>query len=584
MEETTKRDDALFEALNKSKKRKRRRRIIAALLILLFAAAAVTAGTLYLRRRVKQQFTTSIGDVVSAKATVGSINTQVSGSGTLVNVDEETLTVPVGVTIREIPVSANDAFSAGDALVKVDTASVMEAMSSLQTQLNELDAKITTSSKDTVSGTITAGVAGRVKTICARAGDTVAQCMYEHGALAVISLDGYMSVEIESETLAEGDKVRVSRTEGKELTGTVDSAVNGRAVILVTDNGPVAGEEVEILGSEGGSLGTGTLSVHNPLRVTGISGTIGAVRVKENQKVTATTAVFTLKDTAYAATYQTLLEERSSMEDTMVELMELYNTGVVAAPFDGSVTSVDYDSEAEYEEEITLLTISPDKQMNITINVDESNILSLELGQTAQITVSSVGDDTFSGTVTEINKTASSASGVTRYSAVVTMDKTPEMLQGMSARVVVRISGVDNAVIIPVEALNQTSSSSFVYTSFDEETQEFGGKVDVEVGITNSSYAEILSGLKEGDTVYYTETQNSFFGGMGFSGGSFPGSGSGSGSFPGGSFPGGSGSGSGRPGGSGSGSGSGRPGGSGSGSSGGFPSGGSFPGGGSGRN
>jgi len=572
MDERTKKDEALFDALNKAKKRKRRRRIITVLLILLIAAAAGTAGTLYLRRRVKQQFATSAGDVKSSKATVGSISTQVSGSGTLVNVDEETLTVPASVQIREILVSANDTFSAGDALVKVDTASVMEAMAALQKQINELDTSITSASKDTVDATITAGVAGRVKKIYARVGDTVAQCMYEHGALAVISLDGYMSVEINSDTLAEGDKVRVIRSKGKELTGKVDSAVNGKAVILVTDDGPAEGETVEILSKEGETLGLGELTVHNPLRVTGISGTIGTVRVKTNQKVTAATGIFTLKDTAYSASYQTLLEERSSMEDTMVELMELYNTGIVAAPYGGSVTSVDYDSETEYETEISLLTISPDRQMKITINVDESNILSLELGQTAQITVSSIGDDTFSGTVTEINKTASSASGVTRYSAVVTVDKTPEMLQGMSARAVIRISGVDNAVIIPAEALHQTSSSSFVYTSFDEETQEFGGMVNVEVGITNSSYAEILSGLKEGDTVYYTETQSSFFGNMGFSGGSFPGgSGSGgSGGFPGGSGSGGSG---GFPGGSG---GSGRPGGSGSS--------GGFPGGGSGRN
>ncbi len=374
--------------------------------------------------------------------------------------------------------------------------------------------------------------------------------MYDHGALAVLSLDGYMSAEIASDALSAGDKVRVIRADGSEIPGAVNSAANGKAEILVTDNGPAAGENVEILDAEGNSLGSAELAIHSPLRVSGITGTVSAVRVQENQKVYASTTIFNLTDTAYAAAYQTLLEERSALEDTMVELMTLYSTGVVRAPYDGSVTAVLYDSAEEYEDEISLLTVSPDRQMNVTINVDESNILSLELGQTAQITVSSIGDTVFSGTVTEINKTASSASGVTRYSAVVTLDKTPEMLQGMSARVVVRISGVDNAVIIPVEALHQTSSTSYVYTSFDEETQEFGGMVNVEVGITNSSYAEILSGLQEGDTVWYTETENSFFSNMGFAGGSFPG-GSGSGSMPSmpsggdfsGGFPGGSGSG-----------------------------------------
>ena len=573
MDEATRKDDALFDALSKNKKRKRRRRIITIVIVLAVLVAAAVAGIFFLRRRVTQQFASGIGDVTSAQATVGSISTQVSGSGTLVNVDEETLTVPANVQIKEILVSANDTFAEGDILVKVDAASVMKAMSTLQDEIGDLDGEIASASTDTVSSFINAGVAGRVKILYAKAGDTVAQCMYDHGALAVLSLDGYMSAEIASDALSVGDKVRVIRADGSEIPGAVNSAANGKAEILVTDNGPAAGETVEILDAEGNSLGSAELAIHRPLRVSGITGTVSAVRVQENQKVYAATTIFNLTDTAYAAAYQTLLEERSALEDTMVELMTLYNTGVVKAPYDGSVTAVLYDSAEEYEDEISLLTVSPDQQMNVTINVDESNILSLELGQTAQITVSSIGDTVFSGTVTEINKTASSASGVTRYSAVVTLDKTPEMLQGMSARVVVRISGVDNAVIIPVEALHQTSSTSYVYTSFDEETQEFGGMVNVEVGITNSSYAEILSGLQEGDTVWYTETENSFFGNMGFAGGNFPG-GSGSGSMP--SMPSGGDFSGGFPGGSG-----GFPGGSGSGGSGGgFPGGGSgsFPG------
>lgn len=565
MDESTRKDDVLFESLNRSKKRKKRCRIVTILVGLAILAGLAVGGVLYLRRRVTQKFAAGIGNVVSAKATVGSISTQVSGSGTLVNVDEETLTVPANVQIREVLVSANETFSEGDVLARVDTASVMKAMSSLQKELSELDAEIASASTDKVNGTITAGVAGRVKILYAKKGDTVTQCMYDHGALAVLSLDGYMSVEIDAGSLAAGDTVRVTRTEGKELSGTVETAANGKAVVLVTDNGPMAGEQVSVLDKNGNILGSGELSVHSPLRVSGITGTVASVRVKENQKVTAAAAIYTLKDTSYTAAYHTLLEDRTAKENTMVELMNLYNTGVVAAPYNGSVTAVVYDSETEYEGEIELVTISPDLQMSVTVNVDESNILALEPGQTAQVTISSISDDAFSGTVTEINKTANSASGVTRYSAVVTLDKTPEMLQGMSARVVVRISGVDNAVIIPVEALHQTSSTSYVYTSFNEETQEFGDMVNVEVGITNSSYAEILSGLKEGDTVYYKEAENNPFGSMSFPGGSFPGGGSGgfsggnggSGGFPGGnggSRPGsGSGGGGGYPGGSGSG-------------------------------
>ena len=90
----------------------------------------------------------------------------------------------------------------------------------------------------------------------------------------------------------------------------------------------------------------------------------------------------------------------------------------------------------------------------------------------------------------------------------------------MTASVDVRIEGVDNAILIPADALHQTSSGYYVYTSYDEETEEFCGRVDVVPGLSNSNYVEIKSGLQEGDTVYYTEAQD-FFGGMGF--GSMPG-------------------------------------------------------------
>ena len=117
------------------------------------------------------------------------------------------------------------------------------------------------------------------------------------------------------------------------------------------------------------------------------------------------------------------------------------------------------------------------------------------------------------GTVTEIDKTASDGS----YTAVVTLDKVEGMLPGMTAGVDIRIEGVDDALLIPAEALHQSSSGYYVYTGYDEDSGEFSGRTDVVPGLSNSSYVEIKSGLEEGDTVYYTESQ-SFFGSMGFGG------------------------------------------------------------------
>ena len=64
-------------------------------------------------------------------------------------------------------------------------------------------------------------------------------------------------------------------------------------------------------------------------------------------------------------------------------------------------------------------------------------------------------------------------------------------------------------MLIPTDALHQTRDSAYVYTSYDEQTKEYGGMVEVVAGTSNSSYVEIMSGLNPGDTVYYTEKASS---------------------------------------------------------------------------
>ena len=523
------RDDALFEALGKNKKRKKRRIIMTVVSIILVLAIIAVAGVSFLQRRVREQFASSKGEVLSFDVTTGSISTVVSGSGSLTDVDLEEITVPEGVEITEIKVKRNQAISQGDILATVDMASVVSAMADLQVQIEDLDGQISDAGDDSASTRITAGVTGRVKAIFGEKDADVTDVMYEHGALALISLDGFMAVDIESEQLAVGDAVMVKLSDEKEYSGEVESVVGGKATVLVTDNGPAYEETVTVLNEEGTELGSGKLYIHSPLRVTGFSGIISYVNVKENTKVYSSSVLFNLKDTGYSANYNSLLRQRAELEETLLELLAIQRSGAVLAQMDGSVYSVDYSEDAETEGAATaVVTLSADEKMSVTVNVDESDILSLDLGQTVTVSVPSVSDEeTFAGTLTEINRTSSSSG---TYSAVIEVEKAEGMLSGMTASVSVRIEGVDDAILIPIEALHKTSDGAYVYTSYNEEYQEYGGKVDVVTGLENSTYVEIKSGLSEGDTVYYTEQESTFsfgnmpsgFGGMGSSGGGMP--------------------------------------------------------------
>ena len=510
------RDDALFETLGKNKKRKKRRIIITVVSIVLVFAIIAVVGVSFLRQRVREQFASGSGEVLSYEVSTGSISTVVSGSGSLTDVDLESITVPEGVEITEVKVKRNQTIARGDILATVDMASVVSAMADLQLQIEDLDEQLIDAEDDSASTTIYAGVTGRVKAIFGEAELSVPDVMYEHGALALLSLDGYMAVDIETDALAVGDSVTVRLSDEEEVSGTVESVVGGKATVLVTDNGPEYDETVTVLNGVGTALGTGNLYIHSSLKITGYAGTISRVNTSLNAKVSDTTRLFTLEDTGYSANYTSLLRDRAELEETLLELLTIQRDGAVLAANDGSVYSVDYSDEAA----TSVITLSADEKMSVTISVDESDILSLELGQSVSVSVSSVSEDSFEGTLTEINRTSSSSG---TYSAVIEITKEEGMLSGMTASASVRIEGVDNAILIPIEALHKTSDGAYVYTSYNEEYQEYGGKVDVVTGLENSTYVEIKSGLKVGDTVYYTEEESGFnFGNMP-GGGNFPG-------------------------------------------------------------
>ena len=550
------RDEALFEALGKSRNKKRRKIIRTVISIVLVLAIVLVTGVSILQKRVREQFSMNDVDVKSYEVTTGTVSTVVSGSGTLQNVDTESVSVPSGVELTEILISYGDAVAAGELIATVDMGTVRSAMSDAQASIENLDEQISEAEGDKVNANIKAGVSGRVKIIYAEKGTDVIDAMVAHGAVAVLSLDGYMAVDIQTDALTAGDSVVVIRAEGEEISGTVEYAAGGKATILVTDNGPRYDEEVSVRTEDGVTVGSGNLYIHSPLAVTGYAGTVSNVRVSENQKVSSGTNLFSLTNTESGANYDMLLRQRQEAEEILLELLQIQRSGGITAPIGGSVASV---AKLSSDSVTDVAVISPDVSMSVTITVGESDILSLAVGQQADVTVSSVSEDVLTGVVTEIDKTGASGS----YTAVITLDKIQGMLPGMTASVDVRIEGVDDAIIIPVDALNRTSTGAYVYTTYDEETQQYGGRVDVVTGLSNNNYVEIKSGLSVGDTVYYTESKsfgNMFgnFGGMGgmsgmpggmngdFGGGNMPSFGGGSGSGMSGgmpSFGGGSGSG-----------------------------------------
>ena len=534
-----------------TKAERTRRTVRKTVIITAMILAVLFVVVMVLRQRVDERAAAGNQENIrTAQVTTGSIRTTVSGSGTLVSEGLEDVKLPAGVEIDETLVEEGDMVHKGDILATVKIPSVRAALADTQDKLDEVDTRLKNAASDKVSTQISARVAGRIKGVFAEKDEDVATVMYDHGCLALLSLDGYMALELEDAPYALGDTVTVTTQDGTEYEGTVDSVRAGKATILITDDGPQDGEEVRVDGTY-----TANLYIHQSMKITGYAGIVANVNVKENDKVSAYSILFTLKDTEYTANYDSALEERAELEETLQTLIGMYQDGAVYAPVDGIIDSIPEEEDdqsaaasaaassaslatmaqsaststqtasgqdAQEDEKTLLLTIDPYKEMRFAISVDETNIRSLAVGQEVTVEVESVGDKTYSGTVCQIDTTPASAGGVTNYTATISLDAQDGMMAGMTAEASVTIQGIENAMLLPEEAVRRTSTSAFVYTSFDAQTGKLGGMVQVQTGISNGSEIEIIQGLNPGDTVYYEKTFDFFsfmFGGQGMDAG-----------------------------------------------------------------
>ena len=279
-------------------------------------------------------------------ATVATENLEVSleGGGTLSAGSAMDVKIPTGVKITRFLVDNGDMVREGDAVAKVDTVSVMNAIVEVRKSMDSVQKNISNAKNDKVSASIRAAAGGRVKQVFASPGDSVVDVMLEHGALAVLSLDGRMAVSLERKTdLGAGDTVLVKIGE-QEVPGRVESNLNGKLVVTVEDKSYAVGAKVTLTTEDGDRLGAGELYVHNAWIATGYSGTVNQVQVKVDTTVYEGNTLFTLKDTEFTGNLDHYSNLHREYEELLQDLFIMYETEVLTAPCDGMVSGVDEDS------------------------------------------------------------------------------------------------------------------------------------------------------------------------------------------------------------------------------------------------
>ena len=152
---------------------------------------------------------------------------------------------------------------------------------------------------------------------------------------------------------------------------------------------------------------------------------------------------------------------------------------------------------------VTVATVTPQSTMTLEITVDELDISRIYVGQSALMTVSALTGEKFTAEITGISASGENSGGNSKFTLELTVDKTVDMLPGMNASVAIAVDTAQQILCVPVAALVEDGNRTLVYTSYDQEKETYGDPVEVTVGISDGEYAQILSGLSEGQRIHY---------------------------------------------------------------------------------
>ena len=310
------------------------------------AAMVALLAVMPLLARSEQEEEGPVASILEGTVQIADLETGLRGGGTLSAGNALNVELPKGVKITEFLVKNGDTVAEGDPVAAVDRVSVMTAIVQVRDTLEYLQEEMADAKDETVSSTVAATAGGRVKQVFAQTGDSVQDVMLRHGALAVLSLDGMMAVRLEQKTgLAAGDTVSVRFADETAVSGRVESNLDGVLVVTVKDKNYEVGQPVTVADGEGKTIGSGELYVHNAWKAMAFTGTVSSVYARENTEVYDGATLFTLKDTDFTGTLDSLASLHREYETLLQDLFTMYETEVLTAPCDGVVSGVDTDSE-----------------------------------------------------------------------------------------------------------------------------------------------------------------------------------------------------------------------------------------------
>ena len=235
------------------------------------------------------------------------------------------------------------------------------------------------------------------------------------------------------------------------------------------------------------------------------------------------------------ARYQASLEQVDQARATLKEAQDNHSKTTIYAPMTGTISQLNKEVGeialgSQFQEDV-IMVVSNMTGMEAMVDVDENDIVSIQVGDSATVEVDALPDVRFRGVVSEMANSAKitaegSADQKTEFEVKIAIDQPGIKLRpGMTASADVVTEIRENAVVVPIQsvavrtpdqlnghgATNAEADSTdqltyspdrdgFVQVVFVVEDNEVMA-YQVKTGIQSETHIEILEGISEGDLI-----------------------------------------------------------------------------------
>lgn len=520
--------------------------------LILAVMAAVATGA-YLRFRPSE--VSAQTSITTARATLGTISSYVSGVGNLQPGKSVDLSFGQNGTVRTIDVELGDPVQAGDVLAELETTelelqlrsaevSLKNAQLNLaeaQTPATEAEIATARAAYESAQATYDDLAAGPSATELAVAQASVASAQASYNSAVAAANAGDSSLASAAANL---EKARLTLQEAQgaydRISWRGDIAATSQAATLQSatlDFNTAKAAYESAAATSGTDTASKIASALASLRSAQANLSDLKNQTTEADLASAKAAVLSAQDaldTLLAAPDDTAVAQaQNSVETAQINLeqvrLQLADAQIVA-PFDGVITAVNITVGAAASG--AAFTLADLSNMEIIVSMAETDVNQIRAGQDVEITLDAVTDLTLRGTVSQIAPSGTQSSGVVTYPVTVALTEANEAAKaGMTANLNIILSQRADVLTVPNKYV-KTVNGQKVVTIRSTEGQV---RVPVEVGLSDDTHTEIISGLNAGDVVVSistvssgsasTETQVRPGGGMmgGMMGGGMPG-------------------------------------------------------------